>query len=205
MRRLLVALAAYISVNSGSVSGEEVPAAERPVQHVVLVSIDGLAASYLDDPRAELPVLRKLAAEGAAAKGMITSFPSVTWPSHVTLATGVTPARHGVIGNSVWDRKQGRGVTYIGDPELTKDEAVRVPTLFDAAHAAGLKSGGVIWPRISGSKSLDWIIPDSGREDLHARFTTPGFVKELGEAGIDISKLGAWGWNKQYSTERDVL
>jgi predicted AlkP superfamily pyrophosphatase or phosphodiesterase len=205
MRSLLLALPVLVSAIHSSASGQDASATKGPVQHVVLVSIDGLAASYLNDPRAELPVLRKLAAEGAVAKGMITSFPSVTWPSHVTLATGVVPAKHGVIGNSVWDRKQARGVTYIGDPELTKDEAVRVPTLFDAAHAAGLKSGGVIWPCISGAKSLDWIIPDSGREDLHARFTTPGFVKELGEAGTDISKLGTWGWNKQYSTERDVL
>ena len=184
---------------------QDKPAAQSRIQHVVLVSIDGLAASYLDDPRAELPTLRKLAAEGAVAKGMITSFPSVTWPSHTSLITGVSPTKHGVIGNSVWDREQGRGVTYIGDPELTKDQAVRVPTLYDAAHEAGLSAGGVIWPCISGSKSLQWIIPDSGRQDLHARFTTPGLVEELAQEGVDISKLGTWGWNKSYSTERDVL
>src|SRR5262245_10078713 len=79
-------------------------AADEPVKHVVLVSIDGLAASYLNDARAELPTLRKLAKTGAVAKGMITSFPSVTWPSHTSLITGVHPARHGVIGNSVWSR-----------------------------------------------------------------------------------------------------
>src|SRR5438034_6354355 len=100
-----------------------------PVKHVVLVSVDGLAASYLDDPRAEMPTLRKLAKSGAVAKGMITSFPSVTWPSHTSLITGVQPARHGVIGNSVWSRKLDRPLTYIGDPELTKDEAIKVPTL----------------------------------------------------------------------------
>jgi predicted AlkP superfamily pyrophosphatase or phosphodiesterase len=95
-----------------------VRAAEEPaaVKHVVLVSIDGLAASYFDDPRAEMPALRKLAASGAMAKGMLTSFPSVTWPSHTSLITGVSPARHGVIGNSVWSRKLERSVVYIGDP-----------------------------------------------------------------------------------------
>jgi predicted AlkP superfamily pyrophosphatase or phosphodiesterase len=136
---------------------------------------------------------------------MITSFPSVTWPSHTSLVTGVSPARHGVIGNSVWDRKQGRAVTYIGDPELSKDEAVRSRTLYDAAHEAGLSAGGVIWPCVNGARSLRWAIPDAGRADMHARYTTPGLVDELGKAGIDISKLGTWGWNKQYSSERDVL
>jgi predicted AlkP superfamily pyrophosphatase or phosphodiesterase len=176
-----------------------------PVRHVVLVSVDGLAASYLDDPRAEMPTLRKLAKQGAVAKGMITSFPSVTWPSHTSLITGVQPGRHGVIGNAVWSRKLNRALTYIGDPELTKDEAIRVPTLYDVAHKAGMKCGGVIWPCSTAADSLNWIIPDAGRADLHAKYTTPGFVAELGKAGIDISKLGEWGWNKDKSFERDVL
>src|SRR6476660_3085253 len=160
-----------------------------PVRHVVLVSLDGLAASYLDDPRADMPTLRKLAKAGASAKGMVTSFPSVTWPSHTSLITGVQPGKHGVIGNSVWSRKLDRQVTYIGDPELTKAEAIKVPTLYDVAHKAGLKCGGVIWPCSTAADSLNWIIPDAGRADLHAKFTTPGFVAELGKAGIDISKL----------------
>lgn len=176
-----------------------------PVKHVVLVSVDGLAASYLNDPRAQMPTLRKLAEQGAVAKGMITSFPSVTWPAHTSLITGVQPGRHGVIGNSVWSRKLERPLVYIGDPELTKDEAIRVPTLYDAAHRAGLKCGSVIWPCCNAAESLDWIIPDAGRADLHAKYTTSGMVDELGKAGIDISKLGEWGWNKDRSTERDVL
>jgi predicted AlkP superfamily pyrophosphatase or phosphodiesterase len=182
-------------------------AAEEPaaVKHVVLVSIDGLAASYFDDPRAEMPALRKLAASGAVAKGMLTSFPSVTWPSHTSLVTGVSPARHGVIGNSVWSRKLERPLVYIGDPELTKDEAVRVPTLYDVAHKAGLKCGGVIWPCSNGSAALDWAIPDAGKAELHARFTTPGLKEKMAAAGIDISKLGQWGWNKEYSAERDDI
>lgn len=181
------------------------PGADKPIQHVVLVSIDGLAASYLDDPRANLPTLRKLREQGATAKGMITSFPSVTWPSHTSLITGVQPAKHGVIGNSVWLRGEERSLAYIGDPERTKEQAVKVPTLYDAAHAAGMKCGGVIWPCTNGAKSLEWMIPDAGRADLHARYTTPGFVAELAKENIDISKLGAWGWSKDYSTERDVL
>jgi len=176
-----------------------------PVRHVVLVSVDGLAASYLNDPRADMPNLRKLAKEGAVAKGMITSFPSVTWPSHTSLITGVQPGRHGVIGNAVWSRQLDRALTYIGDPELTKAEAIKVPTLYDVAHQAGLKCGGVIWPCSTAADSLNWIIPDAGRADLHAKFTTPGFVAELSQAGIDISKLGEWGWNKDKSYDRDVL
>ncbi len=196
----------WIAILATAIAAESLHADEpTPVRHVVLVSIDGLAASYLNDPKAQLPTLRKLAAEGASAKGMLTSFPSVTWPSHTSLVTGVSPARHGVIGNSVWDTKRNRGLTYIGDPELTKDQAIRVPTLYDAAHAAGLTSGSVIWPCSNDAKSLAWVIPDSNKAELHARYTTPGFVDELAKAGIDISQLGKWGWSKERSTDRDLV
>src|SRR5262245_39122074 len=71
---------------------------------VVMISVDGLAGFYLDDPKAEMPNIRALAAEGARAGGMKAVAPSVTWPNHTTLVTGVTPAVHGVVGNNYFDR-----------------------------------------------------------------------------------------------------
>jgi predicted AlkP superfamily pyrophosphatase or phosphodiesterase len=204
-RRLFeISLALLIATAVSFCSAQEKRSAPT-ARHVVLVSVDGLAASYLSDPKAKLPTLRKLAAQGASAKGMLTSFPSVTWPSHTSLVTGVSPAHHGVIGNSVWDAKRNRSLTYIGDPELTKDQAIRVPTLYDAAFSAGLTTGSVIWPCCNGAKSLNWVIPDSNKPELHAKYTTPGFVDELAKAGIDISQLGEWGWSKDRSTDRDLV
>lgn len=179
-------------------------AADEPVKHVVLISVDGLSASYLTDLRANMPNLRSIAAKGVSAEGMLTSFPSVTWPAHTSLITGTIPARHGVIGNAVWNRTKNGQVTYIGDPELTKDESIKVPTLYDIAHRSGLSTASVIWPCSNGAKTLDWIIPDSNKPDQHAKYTTAGFVDELAKAGIDISKLGEWGWGKQHSTARDI-
>jgi predicted AlkP superfamily pyrophosphatase or phosphodiesterase len=171
----------------------------------VLVSVDGMSASYLRDPRAKMPRLRAIAERGAVATGMRASFPSVTWPSHTSIITGSYPARHGVIGNSVWNRRTGRAVQYIGDPTLTKAEAIRTPTLYDIAHRAGLSTASVIWPCSNGADTLDFVIPDSNKPELHARYTTPGFAAELAKAKIDISELGAWGWNKQRSTQRDII
>ena len=136
---------------------------------------------------------------------MITSFPSVTWPSHTSLITGTRPRTHGVLANTVFDRRSRQPVVYIGDPVLTKEQTVHVETLYDAAHAAGLKTAAVIWPATNGARSLDWMIPDAARVELHQRYTTPGLVAELGAAGIDISQLGAWGWQKQYALRRDRL
>jgi predicted AlkP superfamily pyrophosphatase or phosphodiesterase len=207
MRQMLLAvLLPAIALSLGAVRILQAePPTPTKVQHVVLISVDGLAASYLEDPRAHIPTLRLLMKQGASARGMLTAFPSVTWPAHVSLVTGTTPRRHGVIGNAVFDRRKNKPVVYIGDPELTKDQAIRVPTLFDVAHAAGLKTASVIWPCCNGAKTLDWVIPDSNKPQLHARYTTPGFAAELADAGIDITPLGKWGWDKNYATARDEL
>jgi predicted AlkP superfamily pyrophosphatase or phosphodiesterase len=175
------------------------------IQHVVLVSVDGLAADYLDDPKASLPTLRMLRRLGASAEGMMTTFPSVTWPAHTSLITGTPPRAHGILANTTYDRWTRQPIVYIGDPQLTKDQAVRVPTLYDAAHHAGLKTAAVIWPCTNGARSLDWMIPDSSRPEPHDKYTTPGLAKDLAAGGLDISQLGAWGWQKQYALRRDRL
>src|SRR6187401_667180 len=74
---------------------------------VVMVSVDGLAGDYLDDPKAEMPTIRALAAEGARAANMRCVIPTVTWPNHTTLVTGVMPAGHGVLGNNYFARATG--------------------------------------------------------------------------------------------------
>ena len=105
--------------------------AQTPERMVLMVSVDGLANFYLDDPVAEIPTLRRLAAEGARAQGMIASMPTVTWPNHTTLVTGVHPGKHGVLGNSVLDRVKNEIVPLVVDPIFNKDEIVKVPTIYD--------------------------------------------------------------------------
>src|SRR5690606_21028754 len=63
-------------------------AAEKD-RHVVVISIDGFPAEMLTDPSAPVANVRKLAQEGVAAEGMTVSNPSVTWPNHTTIVTGV--------------------------------------------------------------------------------------------------------------------
>jgi len=62
------------------------------VPRLLLISIDGLAHFYWSDPLARMPVLRGLAERGAVADGMATVFISTTWPSHVSLVSGVVLA-----------------------------------------------------------------------------------------------------------------
>ena len=181
-------------------------AAEPKSDHcVILVSLDGLANFYLDDPKAHLPTLRKLAAEGARADGMVSSFPTVTWPNHTTLVTGVSPAKHGVIGNAYYDRAKGANVPFIPDPIFDKDEIVKTPTIYDVAHKAGLKTAGVIWPATRNAKTLDWTVPDMGGAEAWPQFGTRSWLEELRAEGIPVDRHAAWVSEKSGGVQRDWM
>lgn len=153
---------------------------------VVMISVDGLAAYYLDDPKADMPTLRKLAAEGARASMMKASTPTVTWPNHTTLVTGDNPARHGVVGNNYFDRASEQKVTLISDPVYDKDQIVKVPTIYDLAKQAGMKTAAIRWPATRNAKTLDWTMPDVATKSLTEKYTTPGLLEECNREGIEI-------------------
>lgn len=121
-------------------------AAEFPAKDriVVLVTIDGFPAWIWNDPALPMPFLQKLAREGAVAKTMTIANPTITWPNHTTLVTGVTPARHGVLFNGMMVR-QGPDQPLKLEPWKNKAELIRVPTVYDLAFKAGLKTAHVDW------------------------------------------------------------
>lgn len=86
------------------VQAKTAPAPAKGQPSVVLITLDGLPATFLRDPAVSLPNLRRLAQQGVAAEGMVVANPSVTWPNHTTLITGVYPATHGVLFNGVLQR-----------------------------------------------------------------------------------------------------
>jgi len=162
--------------------GALIPAdAAEPSRHVVIVSIDGFAAYLLDDPKVPLPTLRKLAREGCVVEGgMTVSNPSVTWPNHTTLVTGMAPGRHGVLANGVLVRG-GIGAPVTIDPKRDQHDLVKVSTLADVAHAAGLSTAEVNWPCTRGSASYDDQFPDVPDALDH---TTPRLRSELVQLGL---------------------
>src|SRR5688572_11740177 len=122
----------------GVLAGIPAARAANNDRHVVIISVDGFAAYLLDDPKAAVPNIRKLAREGAVvAGGMTVSNPSVTWPNHASLVTGVRPEKHGVLANGVLVRGAADVPVFV-DPKRDQKDLVRGPTLFDVAHAAGL-------------------------------------------------------------------
>ncbi len=170
----------------------EARSADPSGRTVILVSIDGLADYYFDDPRAKMPTIRGLAAKGARAKRMEGSFPTVTWPNHTTLVTGVHPGKHGVIGNNYFDRETKKTVPFIPDPLFDKDEIVLVPTVYDLAHGAGLKTAGVIWPATRNARTLDWQVPDVFDQEIFESNSTQSLLAEFKEAGIPYWRQMEW-------------
>ena len=156
------------------------PAAASPV---LLISLDGLRPGDISDAKARgmnLPVLSGLRAEGASAQGVVGVLPTLTYPSHTTLVTGVSPGRHGVVNNLTFDpeqKNQGGWYWYTSD--------VKVPTLWQAAHAAGLSTANVHWPVTVGATGIDENLPQiwrAGTEDdrkLLTALATPGLVARL--------------------------
>lgn len=126
---------------------------------VVLISLDGFPAFALDDPRLPVPTLRRLAREGAMAKAMTTVNPTVTWPNHTAMITGVEPAKHGVLANGTIV-KTGAGAAVKVEPWIEKDKMVHVPTVYDAVHKAGLTTAQVDWVAIHKAPTITFPFPE---------------------------------------------
>src|SRR3546814_4449298 len=72
---------------------------------VLLVSIDSFRPDYLD--RGVTPHLARLARDGVHARWMNPSYPSLTFPNHYTLVTGLRPDHHGIVHNTMRDAVLG--------------------------------------------------------------------------------------------------
>jgi predicted AlkP superfamily pyrophosphatase or phosphodiesterase len=164
----------------------------RPVPRLVLISIDGLAHFYWGDAAARMPVLRGLAEHGATADGMATVFVSTTWPSHVSLVTGVGPRAHGVVSNHILNRATGGAEDFTGDPVYDAADLVLAPTIYDRAHAAGLRTAAIDWPATRRAASLDFNLPFFKSQQVFETHTAPAVWKELAQLGYPIERQGEW-------------
>ncbi|USI73980.1 alkaline phosphatase family protein [Sphingomonas morindae] len=160
---------------------------------VLMISLDGLRPADIIEAEARgiaAPRLRALMREGAYADGVVGVLPSLTYPSHVTLLTGVAPAVHGIANNLSFDplNHNQMGWTWYS-------QDIKVPTLWQAAHRAGLRTANVHWPVSVGAEGVDYNLPQiwrTGEPDdrkLLAALATPGLLPPL-EAALGAYPLG---------------
>jgi predicted AlkP superfamily pyrophosphatase or phosphodiesterase len=138
-----------------------VPGGRAPAATVLMISIDGLKPEYVteaDQHRLKIPTLRGLMAEGAYADGVTGVWPTNTYPSHTTLVTGVAPAIHGIYNNMEFDPTRNFAESW-----FWYARQIRVPTLWQAAHRAGLATASIGWPATVGSTDVDFLIPEYWR------------------------------------------
>ncbi len=160
---------------------------------VVVISLDGFPAYALDDPNIPLPTLRRLAKEGARAEAMVPVNPTVTWPNHTTMITGVNSAKHSVLYNGLALRSEGVPVRV--EPWVDKLELVRVPTVYDLAHKAGLTTAEVDWVAIQNAKTITWSFAERPKPDGSVE-------RQMVSAGL-ITREDLTGFEKMSITWRD--
>jgi len=75
--------------------------------YVILISADGFRADFTEKHNASF--LQSVSRTGVRADYMTPAFPSLTFPNHYTIVTGLYPAHHGLVDNSFYDAKRGEG------------------------------------------------------------------------------------------------
>lgn len=184
------------------------PAAQaRRDAHVIMISIDGLIPDYYLQPSRlglNVPNLTRMKLGGAYAEGVEGVFPSVTYPAHTTLITGVRPATHGIINNRVFEAPT--------EPQTGEwywfSEALKSETLWSMAKKAGLVTANVGWPVTAGA-DIDYSMaeikdpsemPAGDRSRKRTlQYSTPGLIeKALASGGTDRSTDGRRAMISEY-------
>lgn len=148
--------------------------------HVVVISVDGFRPEFYKDPSWGMVHLRQAMASGAYSDGVRGVFPSVTYPSHTTIVTGVKPIKHGIYYNTPLEPEGATGRWYWAYDSL------KVPTIWSAAKDAGLTTACVMWP-VTVNAPITWRIPEYWflpKEKGTPRDIVGGMSKEAHPAGL---------------------
>jgi alkaline phosphatase D len=185
MRRLLPALLLVIAslpfahaASHAKPSVIEVPNADNRAEqlakhYVVLVSLDGFRYDYAKLYGA--PHLDAMAKEGATAPdGMLPAYPSVTFPNHYTLVTGLYPEHHGIVAMSFYDPARKERYAFNDAKTATDGSWYRGVPLWSLAEKQGMRAACFFWPgseaEIAGARpsyylKYDDTVPDEQRVD----------------------------------------
>ena len=184
-----------ISVPAQVLQPGQLPASKRAPM-VVVISLDAFGASLLDQPLLPVPTLHALMKSGSYAHSMQPVNPTVTWPNHTSMVTGVAPAKHGLIANGQITG-QRTGKVPIVEFHADKTALVRVPTVYDRAHDAGLTTAEMDWVAIENATSIDWSFFEQPRA------AAPLLREMLADGSLSAGELD--GFRKESQAYRDRL
>ncbi|MBF0362434.1 MAG: alkaline phosphatase family protein [Oligoflexia bacterium] len=152
---------------------------------MIIISIDGMNATYYTQSSFPLPTIKQLAKEGVTASEVKTVFPSVTYANHTSMMTGHYPDKHGIYANKIFDPESGPQKKW-----LWATSRIKVPTLWQKARENKKTVAMLMWPVSLGTVE-NWIVPeifpvDGMRSRTQWDYTmeraTPGLMNELDKA-----------------------
>jgi hypothetical protein len=133
----------------------QAPPAQRMV---IMISLDGFPAYALEDSKLPIPTLRQLMRNGVSAR-MTTETPTITWPAHTTMVTGVRSDEHGLLLNGALV-PTGAWPPVKVEPMVDKLKMVHARTVYDAAQEAGLTTAQVDWVAIHNAPTITWAFSE---------------------------------------------
>jgi predicted AlkP superfamily pyrophosphatase or phosphodiesterase len=148
------------------------PPVVQPTAPVILISVDGLRADYLQ--RGITPNITAMAARGVTTPAMRPSFPSLTFPNHYTLVTGLRPDRHGLVNNNMDDPVLGRFSMAIREAVEDARWWNGGEPIWVTAERAGIPTATMFWPgsetAVLGVRPRRWLkfdgaMPNTARVD----------------------------------------
>ncbi len=151
-------------------------------QHLIVISEDALVYEDLETLKT-LPNFSKVWEKTARVNRTRSVYPSLTYPCHTSMRTGMYPNRHGIINN------EKSTLCEKSSPWVLFNDAVKVPDVFDAAKKKGLTTAAVFWPVTGNHASIDYLVneywPQSPEETTRDCFANSGSSPEVMEKVVD--------------------
>ena len=155
---------------SGRGSGGINAPVHRNKPYVVLISFDGFRPDYLD--KFDLPNLRRMVQSGVRARALLPVFPSLTFPNHYSLVTGLYPDRHGIVANSFYDPARKQTYSLSDRKAVTDGTWYGGEPIWVTAEQQGMVAAMFFWPGSEAAikgirptywKDFDATIPNAER------------------------------------------
>ncbi len=164
-------------------------------RHLIVISNDAMVYEDIETMRT-LPTLSRYWDRVARVDRVKSIYPTITYPCHCTMMTGVYPNKHGVLNNEqpIMGEESSKWIHF--------RSAVRVPTLFDWAKRAGLTTAAVFWPVTGGDRNIDYLVneywPQSEGETTRECFINSGSSPEVMEKVVDPNLHHVEHHNRQH-------
>lgn len=165
---------------------------------LIVLSADALVSDDMELFKT-LPGFKKYLSGGACVKTVKTCYPTITYPAHTSIATGVYPDRHGITGNDVFYPEP------VKRPWCWFHEYVKAKDIFSYAKEAGKTTAGVFWPVTGSHPDIDYLIdeywPQGDADNRRAAFRRSGSSDEV----MRIAERYIDGWVDRRHPEADVF